>query len=90
MSTVRELVKEGADPNATTSADGLTIFGSALKQSTAHQLEVVAWLLDHGADPNKPMADGTIPLELVIYQPRIFALLKAHGARLNRNLQLAQ
>ncbi len=94
MATTKKLLQEGVDPNAPSRVRGVTIFGLTLFGSTAsthaRQIEMVTYLLDHGADPNRAFPNGTIPLEAAEHDPQIFALLRQHGAKLNRNLELAQ
>jgi ankyrin repeat protein len=96
MATVTKLLKAGVDPNAPSVFQCNTILGETIDRSEnvdrARQHEVMTYLLDHGADPNKAFPDGTIPLEaaLRVHRPDIFALLQARGAKLNRSLQLAQ
>ena len=72
----------------------MTIFGLSViaspSSTTARQLEIATYLLDHGADPNKPYPNGTIPLEAARYQPEMFALLLARGAKLNKRMELAK
>jgi len=95
MATIEKLIQEGVDSNE----KGIyysptTIFQQSLAESSSptqgRRLKVVKYLLDHGADPNKPFSDGSIPLEAAIHEPEIYALLLAHGAKLSRNLELAQ
>jgi ankyrin repeat protein len=95
MATIEKLLQEGADPNAKGFYYSLqTIFQESLIQSPTptkgRRIRVVKYLLDHGADPNRACSDGTIPLEEAVYEPQIFALLRERGAKLNRNLELAQ
>ena len=54
----------------------------------AKRLELVGFLLDHGADPNVVAGDGRAPLDVAIAAKaeRIAALLTAHGAKRGEDL----
>jgi ankyrin repeat protein len=93
MAIITETLKESADPNALSSNGQTTIFGQTLgdpsyPSTTQIKLALVQFLLDHGADPNLRLPSGKIPLELVFNQPEFYALLKARGAKPDRQLQL--
>ena len=95
MVTIEKLIQEGIDSNEKgVFYSPITIFQQSLIESISptkgRRLKVVKYLLEHGADPNKPFSDGTIPLEAAIHEPEVFALLRAYGAKLSRNLELAQ
>jgi ankyrin repeat protein len=88
LTETERLLDKGANPNL----PALNCFVPALKtallnHNKAHEKEIIALLLKHGADPNFVLADGT---PLVTYavvfdyiSPEIVTLLAENGADLN-------
>lgn len=76
VTAVRDLVRRGADPNALSGQNGWTPLEHAIH---THQLASMNALLDAGADPNRPDANGTTPLMMAAaygYNDMVEALLR--------------
>src|SRR5438067_8560082 len=77
---IRQLVKEGADPNAPSGGNDWTPLLHAIHK---HQNASLAALIESGADPNRASASGVTPLMMAAgygYDDTV-QLLLARGAR---------
>ena len=62
---VRQLIREGANPNVLLKRKGgLSPFHLAVGLSTPKSIEIAAVLLDSNADPNNRSSDGLTPLHI--------------------------
>ncbi len=85
LETVRFLVEHGAEVNYLASG---AVYRSALdaaaraERGGTNYLEIVGFLLDHGADPNGPSPEGASPLHNAVRSgnPRVVQLLLERGA----------
>jgi ankyrin repeat protein len=91
---VPDLVRHGDNLNAVVGATPLHMAVEVLERGiegkpelARRRFKLLQTMLDLGADPNIPAANGTTPLHLALekgYEPRVFTLLLAHGANPDR------
>ena len=77
--TIRQLVAQGADPNAPSGGNGWTPLLHAVHR---HQNASIAALLDGGADPNRASAVSATPLMMAAgygYDDTVQLLLRRHA-----------
>lgn len=77
---VRWLLEHGANPNVVCRDIKETALHAAVRRD--YSVEIVELLLQHGADPAQPRADGRTPLALAVRggHEALAAVLRAHGA----------
>ena len=76
-------MERGIDVNLPHQADGQTLLHEfVLLRDAALAVQVVTWLLAHGADPNRPKDDGETPYHLALRYGRkeVAEVMHAHGA----------
>lgn len=74
----------GIDVNLTCSPDGSTFLHECARlRDPQIALAAVAWFLAHGADPNRPRANGDTPLAVAerFGQTEVAELMRSHGSR---------
>ena len=77
------VIERGIDVNLPYEADGRTLLHEfVLLREVALAVEVVTWLLAHGADPNRSKDDGETPYRLALRYGRteVADVMRAHGA----------
>jgi hypothetical protein len=76
-------LNRGIDVNVAWEKDGRALLHEfALLRDPVIAVEAVTWLLEHGADPNKPKEDGDTPLHVAVKHGRtaVAEVMRTYGA----------
>jgi ankyrin repeat protein len=82
---VRQLIEQGADPNALDRGGMTPLMHAILRSSGGDDTarSTVKFLLDHGALANVSTGNGQTPLDMAVMNASLTSLLLEHGARPN-------
>jgi|SRR5579883_1707867 ankyrin repeat protein len=78
------VLSRGLDVNVAWEKDGSTLLHLfALLRDPVIAVEAVTWLLEHGADPNKPKEDGDTPFQVAVKHGRtaVAEVMRTYGGR---------